>query len=59
MILLFPSVQVEYVEEEVSADYGNTLAVSKSQSQPKITYEDANARKMYTLAMVDPDAPSR
>ena len=50
---------MEYVDEEVSAELGNTLGVSKTQSQPKVTYEGAVTSKMYTLAMVDPDAPSR
>ena len=51
--------QVEYVEEEVSAEYGNTLTVSKAQSKPKVTFPEAKAGKLYTLAMIDPDAPSR
>jgi len=50
---------VEYVEEEVSAEYGNTLTVSKAQSKPKVTFPEAKAGKLYTLAMIDPDAPSR
>ena len=51
--------QVEYVDEDISAEFGNTLGVSKTQSIPKVSYEAADAKKMYTLAMVDPDAPSR
>ena len=51
--------QVEYVDEDISAEFGNTLGVSKTQSIPKVSYEAADAQKMYTLAMVDPDAPSR
>ena len=50
---------MEYVEEEVSADFGNTLTVSKAQSKPKVTFPEAKAGKLYTLAMIDPDAPSR
>ena len=50
---------VDYVEEEVSVDLGNTLTVSKAQSKPKVVYEQAKDDKVYTLAMVDPDAPSR
>ena len=50
---------MEYVEEEVSAEYGNTLTVSKAQSKPKVTFPEAKAGKLYTLAMIDPDAPSR
>ena len=50
---------VDYVEEEVSVDLGNTLSVSKSQSKPKVVFEQAKDDKVYTLAMVDPDAPSR
>ena len=54
------SLQVEYVEEGVSAEYGNNLDVGQTQSKPKITYEIyGDATKLYTLAMVDPDAPSR
>ena len=51
--------QVEYIDEDISAEFGNTLGVSKTQSIPKVSYEAADAKKMYTLAMVDPDAPSR
>merc|ERR1712235_8689 len=51
--------KVEYVDEDISAEFGNTLGVSKTQSIPKVSYEAADAKKMYTLAMVDPDAPSR
>ena len=51
--------KVKYVEEEVSADFGNTLTVSKAQSKPKVTFPEAKAGKLYTLAMIDPDAPSR
>merc|ERR1712029_842656 len=40
-------------------EYGNTLTVSKAQSQPRVSFEDADSKKLYTLAMVDPDAPSR
>ena len=43
----------------MSAEYGNTLTVSKAQSQPRVSFEDADSKKLYTLAMVDPDAPSR
>ena len=50
---------MKYVEEEVSADFGNTLTVSKAQSKPKVTFPEAKAGKLYTLAMIDPDAPSR
>jgi len=51
--------KVEYVDEDISADLGNTLGVSNTQSIPKVSYEAADEKKMYTLAMVDPDAPSR
>merc|ERR1711963_1356716 len=33
---------VDYVEEEVSVDLGNTLTVSKAQSKPKVVYDQAN-----------------
>lgn len=51
--------EVRYEEQEVSAELGNTLAVSKTGSQPLVRYSEASSRKMYTLAMVDPDAPNR
>merc|ERR1711997_250086 len=50
---------VRYEDKEVSADLGNTLPVSKTGSQPKVTFAEANPGSKYTLAMVDPDAPSR
>ena len=40
---------VEYVDKEVSADLGNTLPVGKTQSQPKVTFSEANSRNKYTL----------
>merc|ERR1711936_1076739 len=51
--------KVEYLEEKVEAELGNTLPVSKTSSQPRVTFSGAKPGKMYTLAMVDPDAPSR
>ena len=40
---------VRYEEQEVSADLGNTLPVSKTGSQPKVTFADANPASKYTL----------
>merc|ERR1712200_210415 len=38
---------------------GNNLQVSKTSSQPTVSYSDAESSQLYTVAMVDPDAPSR
>ena len=40
---------VRYEEQEVSADLGNTLPVSKTGSQPKVTFAEANPGSKYTL----------
>lgn len=44
--------------DEVKADLGNTLTPTQVQKQPKVEYE-AEEDSFYTLAMQDPDAPSR
>ena len=41
--------EVRYEEQEVAADLGNNLAVSKTQSQPRVTFADAKSRNKYTL----------
>ena len=38
--------KVEYVEEEVEAELGNTLTVAKAQSKPRVTYTGANPGKV-------------
>ena len=40
---------VEYEEQEVSAELGNILPVSKTQSQPKVAFSEANTKNKYTL----------
>ena len=40
---------VDYEEQEVSADLGNTLPVSKTGSQPKVAFADAKSASKYTL----------
>lgn len=41
--------KVEYLEEKVEAELGNTLPVSKTSSQPRVTFSGAKPGKMYTL----------
>lgn len=41
----------------VVVDYGNTLTPAQTDKKPKFRY--SGKRPLYTLAMVDPDAPSR
>jgi len=61
--------KVEY-PGNVSVDLGNTLSIAKTQEQPRVQFEESidifsalnvtkNEGSLYTLAMVDPDAPSR
>ena len=38
---------------------GDSLAVSEAREIPSIRLEQASKDKLYTVAMVDPDAPSR
>ena len=40
---------VEYEEQEVSAELGNLLPVSKTGSQPKVAFSEAKSGNMYTL----------
>jgi len=40
---------VDYEEQEVSADLGNTLPVSKTGSQPKVAFSEAKSGNKYTL----------
>ena len=40
---------VEYEEQGVVADLGNTLPVSKTGSQPKVAFADAKSASKYTL----------
>merc|ERR1719184_12230 len=49
--------QVEYPEGP--AALGDTLQVSKTGSQPLVSFPGADPDQLYTIAMVDPDAPSR
>lgn len=39
-------------------NYGNELTPTQVKDEPKVSF-DAKADQLYTLAMVDPDAPSR
>ena len=41
--------EVRYEEQEVAADLGNSLPVSKTQSQPRATFPEAKASNKYTL----------
>lgn len=45
-------------DEDVEADLGNILTPTQVQKQPKVEYK-AEKDTYYTLAMQDPDAPSR
>ena len=38
---------------------GNKLTVASVQVQPTVSWAEANPDSLYTLAMMDPDAPSR
>merc|ERR1711936_115648 len=38
---------------------GDTLAASEASQNPSVRLEEASKDKLYTVAMVDPDAPSR
>lgn len=52
------TVKVDYSASGVKVDQGNVLTPTQVKEMPKVDYE-ADAAKLYTLAMVDPDAPSR
>ena len=41
--------EVKYVEQDVKAELGNTLAVSKAGSQPEVSFAGAESGKQYTL----------
>ena len=51
--------EVRYEEQEVSADLGNRLAVSKTGSQPLVRYSEASGGKMYTLGERGSESVSR
>jgi len=38
---------------------GDTLTISEARKMPSVRLESASKDKLYTVAMVDPDAPSR
>jgi phosphatidylethanolamine-binding protein (PEBP) family uncharacterized protein len=42
----------------LDAELGNELSPEQTSIQPEVQW-DASQNKLYTLAMVDPDAPSR
>ena len=44
--------KVEYVEEEVEAELGNTLTVAKAQSKPRVTYTGANPGKVNLMHFI-------
>lgn len=50
-------IKVEY-NSGVQAHYGNELKPAQVKDQPKFIYE-AKQDELYTMVMVDPDAPSR
>jgi len=54
-----PGDQLQVVYDEGTAELGNNLQVSKTSSQPTVAYTGAESDQLYTVAMVDPDAPSR
>ena len=41
--------EVKYVEQDVKAELGNTLAVSKTGSQPEVIFAGAKRGQQYTL----------
>lgn len=43
---------------DIQAQLGNMLMPAKAKHRPEVNWE-AEGSKLYTLAMVDPDAPSR
>merc|ERR1711915_965492 len=49
--------RVQYKDHEVTL--GNTIPVPQAATRPLVQLESAVSGKLYTLAMVDPDAPSR
>ncbi|CAG0913215.1 unnamed protein product [Notodromas monacha] len=49
---------VQY-EGGVQATFGNELKPSETAKEPKLSASELNPEKLYTLIMVDPDAPSR
>merc|ERR1712179_113008 len=46
-------------DENVAVNLGNTLSVSGAGREPSVQFKEAEDDSVYTLAMVDPDAPSR
>lgn len=60
-VLLQPPQDVLQVSFSPSlmADLGNELSVAATRGQPSILFSKADKDLLYTLAMVDPDAPSR
>merc|ERR1719350_91919 len=50
--------QVEFPETG-PVGLGDTLQVSKTSSKPSVSFPGADSGQLYTIAMVDPDAPSR
>lgn len=51
------TIQIEY-KSGVNVEQGNELTPTQVKDMPKFKFE-ANPDQLYTLAMVDPDAPSR
>lgn len=62
-----PFLTVNVTWHKASADYGNTVNPSKTQKTPEVTFHDGLPNSVWsngetpqlTLAMTDPDAPSR
>ncbi|KAJ3042521.1 hypothetical protein HDV00_007055 [Rhizophlyctis rosea] len=57
----FPSLTIRATFDVGSVEYGNEFAVKDAQTQPEMSWLDGelDAEERYTVALVDPDAPSR
>jgi len=50
---------VEFDRETRVEEMGQILTPQQAKKQPKVTWEGASDQELYTVMMVDPDAPSR
>ena len=53
------SIGIQYKASGVQVNQGNELKPTQVKDQPEFSYKAKGSDKLYTLVMVDPDAPSR
>ena len=56
--IVFDNIEITF-DDSTKVQFGNTLDLANVKVQPNVTVDDLKGTKFQTLAMVDPDAPSR